>query len=307
MLANLPQYVSLSQLKALKIKVSIPIPELILGDQLRYAYPAHSVPNNHALYEYDHLAFAAYDALEKLPEDPKTINDVENVQRIYFDESSMSYEPDNDYGLNDGKEMPFPHQLGQFIYVRHSSLFQDKKTKEYWTYLFESYDTKKLVLWNKRPAGIGYEDRYWLRPLKFGPMITAKNKIYAGLLRDGDFSMEELERISEHPVEIENAVLLYSPPLLDDPKEKQSRSNPVKDTMESAYCEYQKIQGRDPTYIELFAQMKSMSRPPIEVEVDWKKKIMTIGHTPYDFDKSKDSIRQRYKSIHKKLRMDKDG
>lgn len=305
-MADLPQYVSLAQIKALAIRSESPIRELVLKDQLRYAIPVTQVKDSHSIFEYSQLAFAAYDALDRLPEDSKSINDIEVVQGIHFDESAMSYEADNDYGLNDGKEMPFPYHPGQFLYAKHSSVLKDKKTKHCWCYRFESYDGTELMLWSKRPSSTGFEDRYWLQPLNLGPTISQKTGQYAELLRDGYLSIEELERISGFPVQVVDPDILNNPPLLDDPKTKQSRSNLVKDTIEAAYKKYQQLHNQDPTYLQTFKQMEEMSEPPIEVSVDWERKVITVDRRPFDFDKSKDRIRQRYDSIHKNLRMNKD-
>ena len=304
--ANLPQYVSLSQIEALAIRINSPIRDLVLMDHLRYAIPVAQVREPHSIFEYDQLAFAAYDALDRLPDNVESIDDVEVVQGIHFDESAMSYEADNDYGINDGKEMPFSYHPEQFLYAKHSSVLRDKKTKHCWCYRFESYDGVELMLWSKRPSSTGFEDRYWLQPLNLGPMISQKTPQSAGLPRDGYFSIEELERISGLPVQIVDPDLLDNPPLLDDPKTKQSRSNPVKDTIEAAYRKYQQLHNEDPTYLQTFMQMEEMSEPPIEVSVDWAQKVITVGKHQFDFDKSKDRIRQRYDSVHKKLRMNKD-
>ena len=304
--ANLPQYVSLSQIEALAIRTNSPIRELVLTDHLRYAIPVAQVREPQSIFEYGQLAFAAYDALDRLPDNLEPIDDVEVVQGIHFDESAMSYEADNDYGINDGKEMPFPYHPGQFLYAKHSSLLKDRKTKHCWCYRFESYDGTELMLWSKRPSSTGFEDRYWLQPLSLGPLISKRSAQYAELLRDGYFSTEELERISGLPVQIVNHDLLDNPPLLDDPKTKQSRSNLVKDTIEAAYREYQQLHNEDPTYLQTFKQMEEMSTPLIEVIVDWKRKVITVDGRPFDFDGSKNAIRQRYDSVHKKLRMNKD-
>lgn len=304
--ANLPQYVSLSQIEALAIRTNSPIRELVLTDHLRYAIPIAQVRDPHRIFEYDQLAFAAYDALDRLPDKVESIDDVEVLQGIHFDESAMSYEADNDYGINDGKEMPFPYHPGQFLYAKHSSVLKDKKTEHCWCYRFESYDGTELILWSKRPSSTGFEDRYWLQPLNLGPLISKRTAQYAELLRDGYFSIEELERISGLPVQIVDPDLLDNPPLLDDPKTKQSRSNLVKDTIEAAYREYQQLHNEDPTYLQTFKQMEEMSTPLIEVIVDWKRKVITVDGRPFDFDGSKNAIRQRYDSVHKRLRMNKD-
>ena len=305
-MAVLPQYVSLAQIQALAIRSDLPIRELVLNDLLRYAIPVTWVKDSHGIFEYSQLAFAAYDAPDRLPEDVKSINDIEVVQRIHFDESAMSYEADNDYGLNDGKEMPFPYDPGQFLYAKHSSVLMDKKSKHCWCFRFESYGGVELMLWNKRPSSTGFEDRYWLQPLNLGPSISQKTGQYAELLRDGYLSIEELERISGFPVQVVDPDILNNPPLLDDPKIKQSRSNPVKDTIDAAYKKYQQLHNEDPTYLQTFRQMEEMSEPPIEVSVDWERKVITVDRRPFDFDKSKDRIQQRYDSIHKRLRMNKD-
>lgn len=305
-MADLPQYESLAQIESLAIRTNSPVRELVLIDQLRYAIPATQVTDPHSIFEYDQLAFAAYDALGRLPDDLKSITDIEVVQRISFDEEAMSYEADNDYGLNDGKEMPFPYHPGQFLYVKHSSLLRDKRTKLCWCYRFESYDGTELMLWSKRPSSTGFEDRYWLQPLNLGPMISQKTPQYAGLPWDGYFSIEELERLTGFPVQIVDPDPLNNPPLLDDPKTKRSRSNLVKDTIEAAYKKYQQLHNENPTYIQTFKQMEEMSEPPIEVSVDWDQKVITVDRRPFDFDKNKDPIRQRYDSVHKKLRMNKD-
>ena len=305
-MATLPQYVSLSQIEALAIRTNSPIRELVLTDHLRYAIPVAQVREPHSIFEYGQLAFTAYDALDRLPDNPESIDDVEVVQRIHFDESAMSYEADNDYGINDGKEMPFPYHPGQFLYAKHSAVLKDKKTKHCWCYRFESYDGVELMLWSKRPSSTGFEDRYWLQPLNLGPLISKRIAQYAELLRDGYFSIEELERISGLPVQIVDPDLLDNPPLLDDPKPKQSRSNLVKDTIEAAYREYQQLHNEDPTYLQTFKQMEEMSTPLIEVIVNWKRKVITVDGRQFDFDGSKNAIRQRYDSVHKRLRMNKD-
>ena len=128
-MATLPQYVSLSQIEALAIRTNSPTRDLVLKDHLRYAIPIAQVRQSHSIFAYDQLAFAAYDALDRLPDNLESIDDVEVVQGIHFDESAMSYEADNDYGINDGKEMPFPYHPGQFLYAKHSSILKDKKTK----------------------------------------------------------------------------------------------------------------------------------------------------------------------------------
>ena len=58
-MANLPQYVSLSQIEALAIRINSPIRDLVLMDHLRYAIPVAQVREPHSIFEYDQLAFAA--------------------------------------------------------------------------------------------------------------------------------------------------------------------------------------------------------------------------------------------------------
>ena len=144
----------------------------------------------------DLLAFKAYDAFEHLPQTTKYIDDVNQVQGIYFDNTTIMWEPEYEPGQSEGKEMPFPIRSVQFLYIRYSEIFIDRISKICWAYNLELADGTRVMQWIKGlPASVSNQDL--LKPLNLGRLISNRNKEYGDLPDNALLSIEELERVTD--------------------------------------------------------------------------------------------------------------
>ena len=297
---HLPQYLSLTQTKGLKLNLSLPLRDAIRSDILRLAFPFEWLSGERNVYAYDLLAFKAYDALEHLPQTTKHIDDVTQVQGIYFDDTTTMWEPEYEPGQSEGKEMPFPVRSVQFLYIRYSEIFIDRISKICWAYNLELADGTRVMQWDKRSASFGFEPRYWLKPLNLGQLISDRSKEYGSLPDNALFSIEELERVTGLPVEVTDDEVIRNPPSLRT-SQKTTRGNDFLDQMRESWANYVARNHSIPTSSQLIQQLERDSITNDSIIVDRENRTISICDKKKDFGKSDFGFEQSYRRLKREL------